>query len=173
MNTLVIYAGPSDSHPNLDKLFPKGTKVHYMDIETYTKLKTIPKHNIVVAFHSLQTVEAKDVPKTIAQMVENLELKGELWIYVPALEWVVAQTAEINPSPAVHAMLYGPQDYPHRCAFTLQWLRTLVESTGLVIRRASHEALDLKNQDAVINTSMNVVIGWKFEEQETAKDAIK
>ena len=173
MNTLVIYAGPTTSHPELDAMLPKGTKVSYLDMATYKHMGKLQKMDIIIAFHSLQTVEAKEVPATVAKMISDLNVKGELWIYVPALEWVAAQTAEPDPSPAVHTVLYGPPDFPHRCAFTLQWLRGLLEASGLVIRRASHEGLELKNQDAVIKTSMNVIVGWKFEEPETAKDAIK
>lgn len=174
MNTLVIYSGPKSSHPEITDMFPKGTKVSYMDMKTYQEIEgRLIRSDIIVAFHSLQTVEAKDVPATVAKMINDLNIKGELWIYTPALEWVAAQTAEPNPSPAVHAVLYGPADYPHRSAFTLQWLRGLIEASGLVVRRASHEGLELQNQGGAIKTSMNVLIGWKYEEPETAKDAIK
>ena len=173
MKTLVIYSG--EKAPDLAHTLPKGTEITSVDIQTYkTYLKNdLEKKDVIIAFHSMQKCEATEVPAVVMKMAKDLAIKGELWVYVPSFEWATAQTADNQPSPAFHSMLFGSQEDPHRCTFTILWLRSLLEAAGLVIRTARHEPLMLKNGNTEIPAMMNIVIGWKFEETETAEDSIQ
>lgn len=173
MKTLVIYAG--EHAPDLSQTLPPGTEIATVDVHTYkTYLKNdLEKKDVIIAFHSLQKCEAQEVPAVINKMVKDLAIKGELWVYVPSFEWATAQTADNTPSPAFHSMLFGEKENPNRSTFTILWLRSLMEFSGLVIRNARHEPIMLKNGTAEIPALMNIVIGCKYEEPQTPEEALE
>ncbi len=63
---------------------------------------------------------------------------GELHVRVPSLEWAAKEIAvNDQPSRLAYHWLYGTQEAPHRCGFTLLWLRLALLNAGYNVRQCT------------------------------------
>jgi hypothetical protein len=159
MKVLIVYN--RDKHAGILDRFPKDTQVDYLDIDTPFESKV--KDYDVVYCDCLDSYMPKDVFKTLKKLYECVVVKGELWISTMSFEFAANQAFTEKPHPAFNWIVYGPADSPRRSAFTLQWLRALMEDLGLILRTAHQEELVINNNGNELRVPLNFVVGWKYE----------
>lgn len=167
LTALVVYFEFEFENPK--NVIQKGLPITSYDQVDIRKLDEVKKkYDIIAAVNSLQCVKANDVPKTIQQLVSLLNLKGELWVAVPAFEWAAAQVNAVAPDPMIHFMVVGSETAPHRAIFTLQWLRLLMEQAHLTTQRAMPEQYQIPIGDQKVMVMRNMVIGKKYDEYDAS-----
>lgn len=142
------------------------------DITKPLPLDLRDKFDIVYLSHVLEHLPYKQVLPTLKNLYQALKPgTGEMWVIVPALEWAAKEIAKDQPSPVLMGFLYGSQSNEwqyHKCGFTLNQLRLLMESTGMYTRRA-HQSAFIITLDAPDGTSkefpstQNIVVGLRSE----------
>ena len=158
MKALIVY---KTDKPNVVDRFPKDTQIDYLDINTPFEVKV--KDYSVVYCDCLEAYEPRVVPDTIKRLYDCVAIKGELWISTNSFEFSANQAFVDVPHPAFHWALFGNSDSPHRSAFTLRWLRELVENVGLIMREAHQEKLIISNKGHELEVPINFIVGWKYE----------
>lgn len=172
MKILILYGDYKDV--NVGDIFPKDSKITKIPIWKYMmKPGDYKDLDAVLSVQSLQKVEAIDVPVAIENFHASLKMGGEVYIYVPALEWAAQQFFSTAPSLILNVVLYGPKTMPNRTGFTLSWLRLLVE-TKFRLAQASQGKFEiqLKNDKEEISKYQflqNIVIGQKLERKDAPK----
>ena len=156
MKILDVYAG----EPNKLEAQHKGAEVEHIEIHDTGLLEG--EFDVVIATHSLQTVERENIPDTVSRLATFTKPGGEVWITVPSLEWALMQIKSDNPSPAFHFVMYGTAGTPTRSGFAMVWLRQLMEQAGLITRRAVQEIVELQDASGgKLPVLQNTVVGLK------------
>lgn len=151
-------------------MFPNA-EITAMSAGALRAKKPKDEYDVVVMAHSLQRLEPMDVPDTVKRLADAAKMLGEVWIITPSLEWATKESEKESPSPALHYVLCGGKDDPHRCGFTIMWLRSLMAEAGLVTRQARHDVYTVEMSGQPVQVLQNRVIGLKVID-DTAAAAI-
>ncbi|HOD52893.1 MAG TPA: hypothetical protein PKJ08_00060 [Candidatus Cloacimonadota bacterium] len=167
-NALVIYAGAKapNYQPNLQGI----DDIEYIHYSDYPAPSTQDSYNLVIAHHCLPLVEANDVLKFVIELAGRVKLAGELWLITPSLEMIMNEIEKNQPNRIFHTLLFGSKNEHHRSAYTLYWLRGLVESAGMVIYAATQEVYTLHMNGKEYMMLQNHVIGHKIQEMKYADE---
>jgi len=130
------------------------------------------KYDLVVLYNWLQLAEQVKVLGLIRYYTGLLKEGGQLIVIVPSLDWACTEIAfKDNPSIAAFVAVYGTPQEPHRCGFTMNWLRLVLGQTrGLALNHATTETILISNGDAKEQAQQNVIICTKVAE--VAEEAI-
>jgi len=163
-DSFVVLNLTGDEIYNLETTFPGAFVVDQLITEFVAEFTADyhliqPKYDIIFCAHAMPLVEAGVVPKTIRAMACALKDKGELWLITPSFEWAAAQVSQAKPSPVMFPMLFG---HANRSAYTLAWLRALVEEAGLIPRKCYQGTYALHLGDKEYTILQNVVIGARW-----------
>ena len=124
----------------------------------------IGKFDILYLSHVLEHILRAKLAQVMTNCRFALREKGELWIYVPSLEWACKEILAGRETMVVQGALYGGQKDEldlHRCAFTLQSLVQLVAHQGFDIKQAGTGKFLCGWGDKVYEIPQNVVVGVK------------
>jgi hypothetical protein len=122
-----------------------------------------PPYDAAFLGHCLQMLNLSEVVPYLKEVADLLGELAEVWVTVPSLEWAAREiVTKDEPSVVIPLALYGPTSDPHRCGFTLMWLRVAMEGAGFTTRKAVQEAYQL-NIDGIgeYMAVQNSVIGMK------------
>ncbi len=157
MDVSALISGAETTDVKIEKL---------MDVEE--------RYDIVFSWHSMQTVPAQLAPTIVQKMVDLLNAHGELWIIVPDFEWVMEQMTSENPNPVTMQVLFGDDNKPYRSAYTLAFLRALIEECrGMITRTATHDLYSLETSGGHrVKVVQNRIIALKVTDDDTAANAI-
>jgi hypothetical protein len=163
LKTLVLYWEIPYENPRkqLNSDLPLGDVVQE-DLRNIDQIKD--KYDIIAAISCIQCLEPNTIPETLQKLAAMLELKGELYVAVPAFEWAAAQVGSDRPDPLIHLIVCGQGKAPHRSVLTLQWLRSLMMMSNLVIRTAVPEIYTIPIDGKPYQVVRNMVIGWKYDD---------
>jgi hypothetical protein len=168
MNALVIYSGAKA--PNYKENLQGIDEIDYIHLKDYPAPSTQDSYNVVIAHHCLPLIEASEVIKFVSNIAGRVKIGGELWLITPCFEAIAAQVDESQPSPLLHVILFGSQEEHHRSAYTLYWLRGLIEAVGMVPYAATQEVYTMHMKDKQHQLLQNHVIGHKIQEVKYADD---
>jgi len=130
-------------------------------------------YDVVFLGHSLQRVPRGAVAAEITDKAQYLRTGGELWVTVPSLEWAGKMVAtKEEPDFAVYYSLYGLDNEPHSCGFTLYWLRIAVEAAGLFVTQAHAEPYILGINNQPLRAFQNVVVALKCSDTTASVDSL-
>lgn len=120
--------------------------------------------DIVFAHQCLQHIKRVDLteyPHKLSCLVKN---GGEVWVTVPSAEYAGLQIVKNEPDPIAQYVLFGQDgDPPRHAMFTLKWLRELMESGGLITRKASLGGQSMTYNGKEITVPQNVWIGMRYD----------
>lgn len=134
----------------------------------------VGKYDLVVLCNWLQQAEQPQVLKLLRYYASLAKDGGQLVVIVPSLDWAANEVAfNDNPSVATFIAIYGTPSEPHRCGFTMNWLRiVLAQTPGLVLEYANTETViihksdgkqDMARQNVIVCTKVAVDAGEAIE----------
>lgn len=154
----------------------KGIELEQLDIDPRTNpdyvldiREPMPKDlkgafDAVFASHVLEHVERGKVNAAVENFKYLLRVGGQLWVFVPSLEWACREVLEGRDTIAVHGVLYGGQKDQwdiHLTGYTKPALRALIQSHGFKIDRSEQTIFtSIVNGESQI-VSQNLVVGVK------------
>jgi hypothetical protein len=145
--------------------FPSDAHIDVVTIKDFMGFPAGGEYDAVYCHNCMQILERHEVVPAVKKLSEHLREDGELWMIVPALEWIAKQILGGPPDPIVHMMLFGA-DIPFRSGFTLHWMRGLIEAAGIIVRMASQQAMELYKDEEKTLVPLNIVIGIKHNMDE-------
>lgn len=120
--------------------------------------------DVVYMSHVLEHIERDRLKTVMTNCNAMLKDRGELWVYVPCLEWACSEVLKGNESIVIQGALYGGQKDEwdtHKVAFSLNALASLLTAFGFEIKRGGKsEYLSIVN-GREYTCYQNVVIGVK------------
>jgi len=120
--------------------------------------------DVVYMSHVLEHIERDKLKVVMTNCNNLLKDRGELWVYVPCLEWACQEVLKGNESIVIQGALYGGQKDAwdtHKVAFSLNALASLVTAFGFEVKRGGKsEYLSIVNGKEY-TCYQNVVIGVK------------
>jgi len=121
------------------------------------------KYDLVVLYNWLQLAEQPKVLGLIRYYVSLLKEGGELIVVVPSLDWAANEIAfNDNPSIAAFVAIYGTPTEPHRCGFTMNWLRlVLSQNDGLLVNYANVETIKITQGEQSEEARQNAIMCTK------------
>jgi hypothetical protein len=143
---------------DINAQLPEDAEVITTKIDDYMVAEYEEPFDMIFCIHVLQTMWGTRVNGVIDKMVKELKPMGELHVYVPAVEYAAKVLAKNNPDPVALYMIWGSQDRPFHCGFTLMWLRALVEETGAVVRSANVGIFTLNFNDQEARVPQHAVV---------------
>ncbi len=131
------------------------------------------KYDLIVLYNWLQTAEQPQVLKVLRYYTELLKDGGQMVVVVPSLDWAVNELAlKNNPSIAAYVAIYGTPGEPHRCGFTMHFLRLVLSQTpNLMIEYATTEGVLVTIGEEKTLAQQNVIACTKQVRQ--AEEAIE
>ncbi len=181
----------SGSEETAEFFFPEATIIrldadeefnpdYVHDIREPFPEETHGRFDVVFLSHVLEHIDRTKVYDTMTYLKSALKDGGELWIIVPALEWVGQELRKDRPSPVTLAALYGSQTNEwqfHKSGYTLYHLRQLIEKVGMIPRQAYQGpftvTMNKKDYPAVQNIVVamrNDASDWTLSENGTEPD---
>lgn len=130
------------------------------DVEWCADDPPVPgKYDLVVLYNWLQQAEQPQVLKLLRYYTSLIKEGGNLIVVTPSLDWAANEVAlNNNPSIAAYVAIYGTPDAPHRCGFTMHFLRLVLSQTpGLMIDYATTEGILVTVVDERILAQQNVI----------------
>lgn len=125
----------------------------------------IPPYDAAFLGHYLPTFKQHECVVYLKEIYPMLKNMGEIWVTVPSLEWAAREiVTKDNPSIITPFMIYGTEEEPYRCGFTLFWLRVVVQGAGFIVRKAVQEVYKIGVDDEKFDAVQNLVIGMKYDE---------
>jgi hypothetical protein len=126
------------------------------------------KYDLVVLYNWLQLAEQPKVMGLIRYYVSMLKDGGQLIVVVPSLDWAANEIAfRDNPSVAAFVAIYGTPQEPHRCGFTMNWLRlVLSQNNGLLVDYANVETIKISHGDQSEEARQNAIMCSKVVVEE-------
>lgn len=127
--------------------------------------------DIVVLSHVLEHIEYFKVIPTLKNIRDVMRSGGEMWIFVPSLEWVCQEIEADRETVALQASLYGGQfndnEY-HKSGFTLNTLRQVVETIGFIVRKAHQSIFNIQfdgegMEPQQYQAVQNVVVAMRYD----------
>ncbi len=158
MRVLDVYAGKENK---LEAQFP-GAEVVHENIVDLDRAFRSGVYDVVYCAHALPTVERTMVPTKVEIMKACLVTGGELWIITPSAEWAAGQVLAQEPNPLAQMVLYG-FDANYHSMYTLLWLRALVESAGMITRKAFQGPWTININGEEVTLPQNVVIAMRYD----------
>jgi SAM-dependent methyltransferase len=122
------------------------------------------KFDVVYISHVLEHIEREKLKVVVENCRNALRDKGELWVYVPCLEWACSEVLKGNESIVIQGALYGGQKDEwdtHKAAFSLNALASLLSSFGFAIRKGGKSKYISIVNGKEYTCWQNVVIGVK------------
>jgi SAM-dependent methyltransferase len=90
-------------------------------------------YDLVLASHVLEHVDYRQVAKVLRNIVEAAQVGGEVWIFVPCMEWAARQILHGHDDIGLQATIFGGQgnqwDY-HKVGFTKTLLVAAMRGAG-------------------------------------------
>jgi hypothetical protein len=168
MKALVIYSG--SRAPDYTNNLANIEKIEYEHLKEFPKNPPSANniYEVVIAHHCLPMIEAGDVLKFATKMASLVRIGGELWLITPCFEWCAQQAEQDKPNPLIHVVLFGSKEEPHRSAYTLYWLRSIIEGIGMIPYAATQEVYTIHMGDKSAQLLQNHVIGHKIKEVKLA-----
>lgn len=147
------------------------------DIRQPLPAELVGQFDLVMASHVLEHCERSAVIPALKNMVAAVRVMGELWVVVPALDWVAKEIVKGRLDHTLQLCIFGggelekPNYYYHHSGFTLDSLRDLFDLMGLVTRKAYQVPFGIKTTapDGSVQEThgmQNVIIGLKISEEE-------
>lgn len=102
------------------------------------------KYDRVVVSNCIPELRRDQVMLFLSLIHDALNPMGELIIHVPSAEYACKQMFTNNHNNTVFYMLYGNDTNPFRACYTLLSIRTLVERSGYVVRKAAQELMEIQ-----------------------------
>jgi len=129
--------------------------------------------DIVFSNHMLEHMDRVNVVPAVRNMASGLKNLGEMWIIVPSFDWVCSQILQHRDGLHIQGMMFGAQrdewDY-HRCSFTLNALRTIVEICGLITKRAFQSPFTLLMDGKKFDAIQNIVVAMRVDVLSESED---
>lgn len=122
------------------------------------------EYDVLVVGHILPLVERRILPDFVKKLKNLVHDMGEIHFYVPDLDWAAKMLIKNKPSPLIQFALYGNEQYPHRSGFTLLWLRTLVESAGILVRHSTMSPYIVRVGEEAQYIPQLVILGVRADE---------
>lgn len=144
------------------------------DVRVEEVTKVTEKYDIVFCWHAMQSVPGHIAPVIVQHMVDLVNVHGELWLITPDFEWVAQQMESDNPSPITMQVLFGDDDHHYRSAYSLVFLRALVEECrGMIVRIATHDTYAIEvTGGRKVQAVQNRVVALKVTDDDSADNAI-
>lgn len=120
--------------------------------------------DVVYMSHILEHVERHKLQTVMENCQLLLRPGGELWIFVPSLEWACREVLKGNETIVIQGSLYGGQKDEwdtHKVAFTVKALTSLVSQFGFKIRKAGMSAYLSIVNGKEYTCYQNLVVGVK------------
>lgn len=96
--------------------------------------KLVGAFDIVLASHVLEHVRYREVQSAAKNIISGAKQDGEVWIFVPSMEWAARQVLAGRETFGLMGVIWGgqydPWDY-HYSGFTRNSLATLMTKCGL------------------------------------------
>lgn len=122
------------------------------------------RFDVVFMSHVLEHIERQYLRTTLENCYNLLQKNGELWLYVPSLEWACREIMAGRETIVIAGALYGGQKDVwdlHKAAYTLPALKDLVRSFPFTIRKAGlGKYLSIVN-GVTYECYQNLVVGVK------------
>jgi len=124
------------------------------------------KFDIVWASHVLEHISRNDLRQAVQNMYDMLKPGGELWVWVPCMEYACREILAGRDTSAVQALVFGGQknEYDfHRTGYTLDALTVLVSKFNMEIKQAGVGQFAISTagkEDQLVE--QNVVVGVKI-----------
>jgi len=131
--------------------------------------------DLVLAAHVMEHIDRNKVVDSFRNAISAVRNIGEVWIITPSLEWTANEVINKRDGAHVQAMLFGSQEneyQTHRCGFTLQSLRQMVEICGLIVRKAYQSPFTVIVNGAEYACIQNIVIGARYDGLNDPAEAI-
>jgi hypothetical protein len=99
----------------------------------------------------------------VAGALKNM---GEVWVLVPSMEWACAEILSMRHTLAVEAHIFGGQRGPwdfHKTGFTMRMLRILLESQGLLIKKAFQSQYVIEFEKEPFVAIQNIAVGARYD----------
>lgn len=120
--------------------------------------------DVVFMSHVLEHIERQHLRTTLENCYNLLQKNGELWLYVPSLEWACKEILAGRETIVIQGALYGGQKDQwdlHKAAYTLPALRALVNDFCFTVRKAGlGQYLSIVN-GKTYTCYQNLVVGVK------------
>jgi len=131
----------------------------------------LDRFDIVIANHVLEHLVRTSVPRAIWHLRNCLRDGGELRIAVPSMEWCAQQILNPNgANPVILPVLFGEQEgdqyQGHKCGFTLDWLRALIQEAKMIPRRANQGIFHIIYGEEEFLAVENIVVAVRHKEFE-------
>ena len=97
------------------------------------------KYDAVIAYHALQRTINANVVQLIKSWKRCLKPEGELYIFVPSLEWAAREILAEDPSSLLLVHIFGDQgdeNHYHLSGHTLRRLRVDLTRAGMKVTSA-------------------------------------
>lgn len=143
---------------NIEIDAPEDAEIIEIDINEYRDTEYEEKFDLIFCIHALQTFWAHEVNDVIKKLVDDLAHMGELHIHVPAVEQAAKSLLKNETDPLSFYMIWGTQNRPFHCGFTLLWLRAAVTQAGGLVRDASFSRFNIKLDDKELGAIGHAVL---------------
>ena len=152
---------------NMDQLFPE-CEITWVDPESSPDEQDWEpgSFDIVYLGHVLQFYPRERVSDIVKQFAVFLRPWGELWAVTPSLEWICKTIwKEDEPGIVPYMMLFGTEQDQHLSGFTMHWLRVALQVSGLTVRKAVSQYLNIPDAEGkVTKVVQNLVIAIRPKE---------
>lgn len=130
---------------NVQYPIEEGAVYERLDIHEVVKNNKLDgEYDRIVVSNCLPELRRDQVMPFFKLVHDALTKRGEIIIQVPSAEYACKQMFTNNHNNMVFYMLYGNDAVPFRACYTLLSLRTLVERSGLVVRKAAQELMEIQ-----------------------------
>jgi hypothetical protein len=162
VKVLDVYTGQENV---LEAQFPGAvvTHVNIKDILNPLVLQLTSEFDAVYCTHALTTMARDQVTAAVDWLKARTRQGGELWVITPSAEWAAGQVLSQEPNPLSQMVLFGFEGQNHSM-YTLLWLRALLESAGMITRRAFQGPWKVNINGADIELPQNVVIAMRYDD---------
>jgi hypothetical protein len=120
--------------------------------------------DVVYMSHVLEHMERGKLKTVMTNCNTLLKPDGELWVFVPCLEWACEEVLKGNESIVIQGALYGGQKDEwdtHKVAFSLNALASLVTAFGFEVKRGGKSTYLSIVNGKEYTCYQNVVVGVK------------
>jgi SAM-dependent methyltransferase len=127
-------------------------------------------YDIIVLDHLLPQARRRQVGDILRLYRRALKPGGQIIIIVPSLEWACTKIATVDdPSIMTFMSIYGDDENPFLCGFTLLWLRLEVARSGFQVVAASGEWYMATVAGKEEEVMQDVVTGIKIPDPDPAE----